>query len=155
MPVEVIVVDESLWERANEARRREWRLLILDIPASELWPNRSCSKMVVHFDDADLEIRLHIGGEAPEIITVPRATLQSLLDEYISVIHRLEEDGLHAARAEALDMAKRVVHDDGARKLAAAIPELGKTHDLRRKVFSFVVSLAVDTSKMAGAHRHL
>lgn len=156
MPVDVIRIDEAVWGRAHEARRLEWRSLILEIPVAEIWPDRTCQKMIVRWDeDGDLQMTLLSGGSEPEVFEVQRASLQTLLDEYLSVIHRLQEDGIHSARAEALDMAKRVVHDDGARKLGSALPDLARTHEVRRKVFSFVVSLAVDTSRLASAHRHI
>ena len=155
MPVEEIRIHEALWEKAHRARRSEWQSLILEIPGPEVWPARTCSRMIVRWDDeSDLVFTLLEEGQ-PTVYEVPRPSMQSLLDEYLSVIHRLQEDGLHAARAEALDMAKRVVHDDGARKLGAALPELSKSHAVRRKVFSLAVSLAVDTSRLAAAHRHL
>lgn len=155
MPVDIIRIDETTWGRASATRRREWRSLILDIEGKELWPERSCAKMIVQLGEDALEIRLYDGPAEPVEVTIAREPLESVLDEYLSVIDRLEEDGLTGARAEALDMAKRVVHDDAARKLAKLLPDLARTHECHRRFFSLVVSLAVDTSQKASAHRHL
>jgi len=153
MPVESVRIHEATWAKSPKARRLEWRALLADLPLPDLWPGRSVESMVVACDSDALLLDLSTGGESQQI-RVARGDFDLILSEYLGVIARLEEDGIPMARAEALDMAKRVVHDDAARRLGALIPELGTTHDARRKFFSLVVSLAVDTSKMGAAHRH-
>jgi uncharacterized protein (UPF0262 family) len=156
MPVEVIRIHEATWDAAHARRRSEWRTLILDVPASSLWPERAIAIMRLSFDDDGLQIDLYeTPGNAPERVFVARAALVSVMTEYLSVIQRLEEDDLTMARAEALDMAKRVVHDDAARTLSTAIPTLGGSFEGHRKLFSLIVALASDTTKTPSAHRHL
>lgn len=155
MPAEEIRIDDVLWESANQARRREWRTLLADVPVAELWPDRACRTVVIRCDEASFGFALYLKDGSAERLELPRAEIEAVLSEYLGVIARLEDDGLNAARAEALDMAKRVVHDDAARKIGAAIPHLGAGLRPCRKLFSLMVSLAADTTKLSAAHRHL
>ena len=53
-----------------------------------------------------------------------------------------------------LDMAKKVVHDAGAKTLAHALPKLARNHEGYRRLFTLVLSLLVDVTTLAGAgHR--
>lgn len=150
-----IRVDERLWERAAELRRREWRALIDELSDVEgLYEGRSASLLVVDLDDQHLRLFLHAEAGVTNV-EVPRREIAHLIDEYRGVITMLGNDDNSIARMEALDMAKKVVHDDGARRIAALLPDLSPDHETRRRFFSLVVSLAVDTTKMPWARRHL
>lgn len=155
MPAEEIRIDDALWQSANQVRRREWRTLLADVPIAELWPDRACRTVVVRCDDAGFGFALYMVDGSAQRLELPRSEIDAVLTEYLGVISRLEDDGLNAARAEALDMAKRVVHDDAARKLGASIPHIGAGLRACRKLFSLLVSLAADTTKLSAAHRHL
>lgn len=154
MPVQEIRIDEATWSKGSGPRKREWRALIADLGPSALWPDVIVETMVVRLDEGALEVRLRLAAGEPTTMACARQELDSLLIEYATVIARLHEEGLPAPRAEALDMAKRVVHDDAARKIAKLFPGLTRDHEIRRRFFSLVVSLAVDTSGSSLAHRH-
>lgn len=155
MPTEEIRIDDALWGTANQARRREWQTLLADVPIAELWPDHTCRTVVVRCDETTFGFALYMVDGTAERLELPRSEIEAVLTEYLGVISRLEDDGLTATRAEALDMAKRVVHDDAARKLGASIPHIGAGLRPCRKLFSLLVSLAADTTKLSAAHRHL
>ena len=148
-------VGERLWTAATDLRRREWRALITDLAAGgALFTARAPSGLVIDLDDHHLTLVFEVdGGDTRH--QVPRAELAHVIDEYRGVIDRLGDDGNTVMRMEALDMAKKVVHDDGARRIGALLPDLSDEHETRRRFFSLVVALAVDTTKRAWAHRHL
>ncbi len=150
-----IRVDERLWEKAAELRRREWRALIAELSdVGALFEGRSASLLVIDLDDQHLRLFLHAEAGVTNV-EVPRREIAHLIDEYRGVITMLGDEGNSIARMEALDMAKKVVHDDGARRIAAILPDLSPEHETRRRFFTLVVSLAVDTTKMPWARRHL
>lgn len=155
MPAFAIRIEERLWDEAGDVRRREWRALIADLAeADALFAGREATLLVIDLDDQHL--RLHFHGEVEVTrLDLPRHELAHVIDEYRGVIDRLGDDGNSVARMEALDMAKKVVHDDGARRLGALVPDLSPEHETRRRFFSLVVSLAVDTTNRPWAHRHL
>lgn len=155
MPAFAIRIEERLWDEAGDLRRREWRALIADLAeADALFEGRDAALLVIDLDDAHLKLHFHaeIGIHRVEL---PRHELAHVIDEYRGVIDRLGDEGNTVARMEALDMAKKVVHDDGARRLGALIPDLSPELETRRRFFSLLVSLAVDTTKRPWAHRHL
>jgi len=54
----------------------------------------------------------------------------------------------------AFDMAKKVVHDAGAKTLARALPELARDHETYRRLFSLLLAVVVDVTKLPGAIAH-
>lgn len=155
MAIDRIRIDEALWERAAKNRRNEWLELLGDLARAEPkpWPARngtvvlSCDETRFQFAFVELD-----GTQATH--EVPRAELSAFLTEYLGVIDRLGEDGLSMPRVEALDMAKRVVHDEAARRLGVLVPDLSDHLETRRRVFSVLVAIVVDTTAKPGAHRH-
>jgi hypothetical protein len=51
-------------------------------------------------------------------------------------------------------MAKKVVHDHGAKALAANAGHLADKHEAFRRLFSLIVALCEDTTTLPAAHRH-
>ncbi len=154
MSLRAIRVDEDLWRKASRTRRSEWTTLITDLLREDSpWPARAGSTLVLSADDDHVIFRFEDGPKDDEAM-VPRTELRAVLDEYLAVIDRMGEDDLHPMRMEALDMAKRVVHDGGARRLGELLPELSESLDARRRLFSLVVSVVSDTTRRPWAHRH-
>jgi hypothetical protein len=150
VPTLSIRIDDPLWSTASAARRAEWGTLIADlIRDGGPWPAGAEVTVVIGCDDDALYFR-----RDEQELRVPRAELKSVLDEYLAVIVRMGEDDLHPMRMEALDMAKRVVHDGGGRRLGELLPDLSPELPVRRRLFSLVVAVVYDTTKHAWAHRH-
>jgi len=162
MPADKVLIDEALWSAAGSTRRLEWRILCEDLGKHpELLPRRAATSVVVSVDAKHVtleisEVRDTEFGPATDRETLRggRETLDPVLTEYLDVIRRLDDDGISSMRAEALDMAKKVVHDDAGKRIAALFPALSEDHEARRRFFSLFVALAVDTTRLASAHRH-
>ncbi|MCC6646291.1 MAG: UPF0262 family protein [Polyangiaceae bacterium] len=95
------------------------------------------------------------GGEALARTPVSDASLRRHLDEYEAVCRRLgslDEDSA-GQRLEALDMAKKLAHDDAARTLAALCQPVAIDHATCRRLFTLVFGLRVDTTRLGRAHR--
>ena len=151
-------IDEAAWSAANAARRAEWRTVIDDLLEDGDFASRSQGRYVlvtVATDDVHFEF-LDDDGFVVETISLPVPLLRPRIDEYLAVIRRLDEGAGHRESSwiESVDMAKKVIHDGAARALIAAAPSFAADHDTGRLLFSLVVSLLVDTTKLAHAHGH-
>ena len=156
MTIRDIRIQEDLWERASLLRRAEWRATIDDL----LHDGRLSQKYTGHFvlaklhaDTTEFEF-LDDEGEVRETVIFPHAATASLLGEYLQIIGRLDAEAHETGRLEALDMGKKVVHDAAARALQRAVPDLAENHATYRKLFSFLMALQVDTTKLIHARAH-
>jgi hypothetical protein len=157
MPVHTVRIEERLWSSASPLRKQDWRTIIHDIVSGELlWPSREACTLVVDCDDNHVHFVFLGPPHADERISFPRTSIVMVVKEYTDLIKKLSGGDLHDAHFEALDMAKRVVHDAGARKLAVLLPGVGANFETNRRLFSLVVSLMVDTTRLGPypAHRH-
>ncbi|WP_394849005.1 UPF0262 family protein [Pendulispora brunnea] len=157
MTIREIRVDEELWNQATALRRAEWRATIEDlVQDGQLAPKYTGYFVLakVSPDAAELEF-LDDEGELREAVTIPFAITAHILSEYLQIITRMDSEAHETGRLEALDMGKKVVHDTAARALAQALPELAANHATYRKLFSMLVALQVDTTKLIHARAHL
>jgi hypothetical protein len=156
MPVRKIRLDPRLAAGVGSARWQEWELLAhelgADLPDEEaLFIDVQEDELVLGVDDDRFTLR--VLGEEPRQ-SARREPLAPIMKEYVGVIELLEDESIPMARVEALDMAKRVVHDKGATALGALLPGLTADHERRRRLFSLLVALSSDTTKKRLAHRH-
>jgi hypothetical protein len=164
MPVHAIRIDERLWSSASPLRKQEWRTLTQDIVSGDPpWPSRGPCALIAGCDESHLRFVFtghHASAGAPpssrsDALTLARADIAPLVSEYVGVIKKLTTGDLHPAHIETLDMAKRVVHDAGGRKLGALLPDLSPSLETRRRFFSLVVSLSVDTTRFGAIPAHM
>lgn len=151
-------LDETTWKSGNDLRRAEWRVvrdeLLEDGVFEERWsglyvlatPSVEC----VSFEGLDGQ------GFVQHSLALPRTVLVEPLTEYAAIIRRLDENADHrdATWIEAVDMAKKVVHDRAAGVIAKAAPALAADLPTFRRVFTFVFALLVDTTRMRHARAH-
>jgi uncharacterized protein (UPF0262 family) len=156
MPVHAIRIEEGLWSSASPLRKQEWRTLTSDIVAGDpLWPSREPCTLTAGCDASHLHFVFTPGsGPAADAVALARADVAELVTEYVGVIRKLTDGDLHPAHIEALDMAKRVVHDAGGKRLGALFPDLSPSLEARRRFFSLVVSLSVDTTRFGPVPAH-
>lgn len=157
MPVHVIRIEERLWSSASPLRRQEWRTITADIVSGEPpWPSREPCTLVAGCDDRDIHFVFTGGSRPVDALALARADVAPLVGEYVSLIRKLSGDDLHPAHIEPLDMAKRVLHDAGAGRIGGLLPDLSPSFETRRRFFSLVVSLLVDTTRLGPfpAHQH-
>ena len=151
--VHSIRIHDQHWQTASPARRSDWRASIVDLRDTDSDPAREA--LVVR---ADVDVVVLTLGEPPAQRDFPIsvAALTPLVTEYLQVIHRMqtEEVAESSAKMQALDMAKRVVHDRGARVVALAVPELNASHETYRRLFTLVVSVVVDVTVLPGVRAH-
>ncbi|WP_437327550.1 UPF0262 family protein [Sorangium sp. So ce381] len=157
MPVHAIRIEERLWSSASPLRRQEWRTITADIVSGEPpWPSREPCTLVAGCDDRDLHFVFTASSLPVDALALARADVAPLVGEYVGLIRKLSGDDLYPAHIEPLDMAKRVLHDAGAGRIGALLPDLSPSFETRRRFFSLVVSLLVDTTRLGPlpAHQH-
>lgn len=155
MPVHTIRIDDRLWSSASPLRKQEWRTLVADIlDGDPLWPAREPCELVVGCDDSHIRFTFTPSSPPQNELALARADVAELIGEYVGLIEKLTDGDLHAAHIETFDMAKRVVHDAGGKKLGVLLPELSPSLETRRRFFSLIVSLAVDTTRFGAVPAH-
>jgi uncharacterized protein (UPF0262 family) len=155
MSIHTIRIDDRLWSSASPLRKQEWRTLAADIIEGEpLWPSRAPCALTAACDDSHIRFKFAPGTHPEDELALARADVADLVHEYVGVIEKLSDGDLHPAHIETLDMAKRVVHDAGGRKLGALLPGLNPSLEARRRLFSLIVSLAVDTTRFGAVPPH-
>lgn len=151
MALRDIDIEKSLREGASELRQAEWETILV-----ELLDANECV-----FADADL-LRVHRteGGYALSLVLadgnvraaceVTLADLGKTFDEYIDIVRKLGDAGHGGGydRVDALDMAKRVTHDQGGRIVLRSCRALETDHPTARRLFTLLLSLHVDTTDL-------
>ncbi len=82
------------------------------------------------------------------------ADLEKPLREYLKICADLIDldEGSGSPRLEALDMAKRLVHDDGGRAVMRLFRALRPDHATSRRLFTLILTLHVDTTRLVRPH---
>ncbi len=157
MPVQTVRIAEQLWSTAPLLRKEDWRTLIHDILSGTLpWPSREACTLIAGCDDNNVNFTFTGTSGPDDTLEVPRTHIAAIIKEYTDLIKKLATGDLMDVHFETLDMAKRVVHDAGARQMAVLLPGVGSNFETNRRLFSLVVSLTVDTTRLGPypGHRH-
>jgi uncharacterized protein (UPF0262 family) len=152
-----IRIDDALWGAASRVRREDWRISIAELTREPALGSED--EHVLHLGSARHAVVLATFDEqgAPlAVYEVARAELKHHVDEYLAIIHRMQsgESSDFSASMHTLDMAKKVVHDAGARTLARTLPTLAPDHETYRRLFSLLVAIVVDVTTLPGAIAH-
>lgn len=160
MPLIAIDLDDDTLGSATEARRAEWNLAIAELLRRHVFDFPGVADAWrLRLERSEQALHVEARAESGDVLlraAVSRDVLTQQVKEYVDVVRRMARDdgSLHPAQLEALDMGKKVIHDDAARALARALPELGADHETYRRLFTLVLSLRVDTTKLTGVYGH-
>ncbi len=150
--IAVVRIDDALWDSASRGRRDDWRVSIVDLVDDARLGDDGDHVLHVAADSRAVSLSTFDAAGAPRsALEVPMAELRPQIDEYLAIIRRMQGDDKGAMHA--LDMAKKVVHDAGAKTLARAVPELARDHESFRRLFSLILSVVVDVTALPGSHR--
>ena len=148
-------IDRILSHGVPDARLTEWQLAIDALLEDHAFAARPLSLTVRWLDSGVMLV-----WRTPEqalATPVARESIAPHLEVYVRIcrmIHGLDAEGAASPRLEALDMAKRVAHDDAAREVMSLMAEVGPDHATARRLFTLLLVLLVDTTSLdAGYHR--
>lgn len=155
MSVPSVNIDENTWEYTTDARRVEWETTIREFLSPD--------KLVLRSDLHELDITVTeqqvtlaakdgsgwVFSETP----LPHDLFAPHLHEYVDIVRKIAAaEG--PTRLEALDMAKKVVHDRAGRFLKRHFRDLQMDQVTARRLFTLLLTLRVDTTRLVGIHGH-
>jgi uncharacterized protein (UPF0262 family) len=156
--VTAILLDEARWAGVPDERRQEWRLAIRELIDEQLFRiEQSPVVMRVAWDDDEVRLRWEALDEGlVAAVTLGRAELDRQINDYVEICRKLSALDAEAAglvEVAALDQAKRDAHDLAARAIVTALDVVGPTHGTARLIFTMLVVLLVDTTKLSVLQR--
>jgi uncharacterized protein (UPF0262 family) len=149
-------IDETTWAAGSIARRHEWRVAISEVviegrfeaPADETGALRGMLRLD---GDRDVTLEVHGADGLVDVRRLPVDELRPLMDEYMQICEQMGKGGVGAnsPKLEALDIAKRLTHDEAGEALRAALPVVQPDHSTARRLFTLLVTLLYDTTRLA------
>jgi uncharacterized protein (UPF0262 family) len=156
MPLGDVRIDEALWAQASPERRREWGQVVADLLHDHRVDHAGDPlRLLVRLDGGDTVIEASDGaGAAVTTVKLPMSVLQPHFKEYVAICRDMGKlrESAHSPRVEALDIAKRLSHDEAADALLRLCKPLGPDHRTCRRLFTLLVSLHFDTTQLFLKH---
>lgn len=154
MPLNAVVIDERTLQRGSEAQRVEWEALIRELLSSARSKLEVVATLHVSVTEQGFTLDLQTDeGQGLGTVAIPHELLSEHITEYIDTVRQIAAaDGLN--QMEALDMAKKVTHDRAGRVLKRELRDIGFDLEASRRLFTLLLSLRVDTTRIVGIHGH-
>ena len=155
MPLVEVRIDERTWEQSSEARRLEWQAAIDEmLQPGEVVIRGDASRLVVSLTQQHFHLQLQDSADRPvATVEITHDRLGDLITEYIDTVRQIANTQT-VARLEALDMAKKATHDRAGRLVKRLCREFEIDHPTARRLFSLLLTLKVDTTRLVGVHAH-
>jgi uncharacterized protein (UPF0262 family) len=153
-----LLIDDATWSAGSTARRHEWRLAINEILQEgrfRLPQGVEGARAIVTV--AATRVLFDVRGADGHVVAqkqLPLEALRPLMAEYMETITEMSKLGVSAnsPRLEALDIAKRITHDEAGETVLSLLGELGPDHGTARRFFTLLVTLLHDTTRLGAAH---
>lgn len=154
-------VDDQTWESGTPTRRAEWRLCVDELLSEGIFgegagaPVKKGQKGLLTILPTAVELRLADGADGPpEVHRIPVQSLRPLMTDYMDTIRQMARlpHGTNSPQLEALDIAKRLTHDEAGELVQTYLPSLRPSHGTARRFFTLLVTLFHDTTRIAVAH---
>ncbi len=156
--LERIKIDERTWSSGTEARRLEWEAAIREmLMPGEVVIRDDVQRLGVTVREHAIVLEGHNDKDAPVVsVEIPHDALGDLVTEYVDIVRQIAKADAHGgvARLEALDMAKKATHDRAGRVLKRLCRPLEIDHPTARRLFTLLLGLKVDTTRLVGVHGH-
>jgi len=154
MPVNAVVIDERTLRRGSEAQHVDWEAGIRELLSKE--KSSVEGPAILHVSVTEQQFVLDFqtdDGRDLGAITIPHELLSQHITEYIDIVRQIT-DANGVNQMEALDMAKKVTHDRAGRVLKRQLRQFGFDLETSRRLFTLLLSLRVDTTRLVGIHGH-
>ena len=154
MPLHAVVIGERTLARGSEAQRVEWDANVRELLSKA--GSQAEDVATLHVSMTEQQFLLDFRDEDDsELVTIiiPHELLSEHITEYIDIVRQIADaDGVN--QMEALDMAKKVTHDRAGRVLKRELRDVGFDLETSRRLFTLLLSLRVDTTRLVGIHGH-
>jgi uncharacterized protein (UPF0262 family) len=151
-----LLIDDATWSAGSTVRRHEWRLAIDELLQEGRFqlPDGDARALVTL---APTQVLFEVRGSDGHVVTqqaLSLAALRPLMSEYMDTIIEMSKLKLSAnsPRLEALDIAKRLTHDEAGETVVTLLGKLEPDHATGRRFFTLLVTLLHDTTKLGATH---
>jgi len=153
-----LLIDDATWSAGSTARRHEWRLAINEILTEgrfQLPEEVTSGRAIVTL--APTRVLFDVRTDDGRLVShheLPLEQLRPLMSEYIETIVEMGKlvASSNSPRLEALDIAKRLTHDEAGETVVSLLGALKPDHATARRFFTLLVTLLHDTTRLGGAH---
>jgi uncharacterized protein (UPF0262 family) len=148
-----LLIDDATWSAGSPVRRHEWRLAIDEILQEGRFqlPAENDGRALVTLRPTSVAVEVRDGaGHVVARQELPLSVLRPLMNEYMETIQEMSKLKLSAnsPRLEALDIAKRLTHDEAGETVVALLGALRPDHGTARRFFTLLVTLLFDTTRL-------
>ena len=148
-----ILLDDATWEASGELRRTEWLGAIADLVAEHHFDLPGDGPLRLQITDKPEHLTLDLVDEAGRTVAQARLPTQAIAEsirEYLDTCREMMNLGVgdNSPRLEALDIAKRLIHDESAELLQRLCRVLHPDHPTARRLFTLLVTLRHDTTRL-------
>lgn len=155
-PLADVLIDDITWRCATRARRAEWLQAITELVDEAVLeaPTTQPLRAYVTVEAAGISAAFHDPrGAQVGRLSVPRQAIAPLFREYMHILTNIANHGTAAnsPQIEALDIARRLTHDDAAELLIRHCESVVPDHATARRLFTLLVLLTHDTTKLHAA----
>ncbi|MGB3052804.1 MAG: UPF0262 family protein [Polyangiales bacterium] len=154
MALNAVLIDERTLQRGSEAQQVEWEAIVREFLSKAKSTIEDAASLHVSVTEQGFVMSFQTDQEQGlGTIAIPHQLLSEHITEYIDIVRQIAEaDGLN--QMEALDMAKKVTHDRAGRVLKRELRDFGFDLETSRRLFTLLLSLRVDTTRIVGIHGH-
>lgn len=158
MALNEIRIDERTWSEGSEGRRLEWGAAIREmLDPGEMVVRDDAERLVITMTEQQMRAELFgEDGTKLEEVVLAHDALTPLITEYVDTVREIARADAAGGiqRLEALDMAKKVTHDKAGRFLERRFRPFGLDHPTARRLFTLLLGLRIDTTRLVGVHGH-
>jgi uncharacterized protein (UPF0262 family) len=153
-----LLIDDATWSAGSTARRHEWRLAINEILTEgrfALPDGLASGRAIVTL--APTRVLFDVCADDGRLLArheLALEVLRPLMSEYMDTIVEMSKlvTSTNSPRLEALDIAKRITHDEAGETVVALLRPLALDHSTARRFFTLLVTLLHDTTRLGAAH---
>jgi uncharacterized protein (UPF0262 family) len=152
------LIDDATWDAAGKERRHEWRIALdelIDDHHFGVEGQAPLRLLVTVVPTSHITFDLcTVDGKDFAHVDLPLRELEAHLGEYLAICREMGKLGVgeNSPRLEALDIAKRLAHDEAAETIQRLCGALRPDHATGRRIFSLVVALHFDTTRLLLPH---
>ena len=154
MPLHAVVLDEPTLQRGSEAQRVDWESSVRGLLSNATCNIDAPATLFIEHREQQFVLRFEADGEHIATVAVDHEVLAEQITEYLDTVRQIT-DANSLNQMEALDMAKKVTHDRAGRVLKRALRELRFDLETSLRLFTLLLSLKVDTTRLPGIRGHL
>ena len=152
------LIDDATWDAAARERRHEWRVALDELIHDHHFAVEAEARLrllvtVAPTSHITLDLRTLDGHDFARV-ELPLVELEVHLREYLDICREMGRLDVaeSSPRLEALDIAKRLSHDEAAETIARLCRALRPDHATCRRLFTLVVALHFDTTRLLLPH---